>query len=414
MTESILNNLREEPKDLIVVADWFYKIGEPIISDPEYNGLTTQYGSSNKIWDETGIPRELFEKYGIEVDESISMKYINNEYLKSLHDAGTKSISPAYTERDCYNRMMGLVVISDEIVISLKVDGISTRNIIELNDDNEWSLVASLSRSRESKGFDYTDGMRLTVPNKLRFNEDAGDIHDVSGKRVIFSFGEAYVERSKLEYLRQKYGKINTWKTPRSTALSMLRDVVQEEDYRYLKYRCFKLNVGETLSDMLIMAENSGLDIVPFEVIKSKDVPREYSEWLKWFNNMLDKYHNIQIERDIEADGIVVAINNQSDFDNVGVSNDGKYNNATFSCKVGPWGSIEYESKVRNIIFDNEGNTSEFSVVAEIEPVVVATDNTVSRVNCFNPKILVDNNINIGSIIRFKYKSASSVVLVYR
>ena len=78
--------------------------------------------------------------------------------------------------------------------------------------------------------------------------------------------------------------------------------------------------------------------------------------------------------------------------------------------------AIRYSSgeKVRNIIFDNEGNTSEFSVVAEIEPVVVATDNTVSRVNCFNPKILVDNNINIGSIIRFKYKSASSVVLVYR
>ena len=417
MTEKMLSELRQNPKDLVVLASWYYRCGMPIISDHEFNLLTKDVYDTDVVWDEVEKPVELMRKYGIKED-AISYKEIGNnkyynEYLESLYNAGTRSIKPAYDYRDIYERMISLMSITDELCISLKVDGVSTRNIIE-NDDGKWRLVASLSRSRESKGFDYTDGMKLAVANDLTFPNDVGEIHEESGKRVLFSFGEAYVKRSALEYLRERYGMQDTWKTPRSTALSMLRATVYEEDYKYLKFMCFKLSTGSTLSEMYRIAEDAGLDVVPYEVINTKDIPTDYKEWEKWFNNLLNKYHDIQVKDDIEADGIVVAVNNQGEFNKLGVSNNSKYNNGMFSCKVGPWGSSLYYSTVKNILFENEGNTSDFSVVAEIEPVVVSTGNTVSRVNCFNLKILVDNGISIGSRICFEYKSASSVVLVYK
>ena len=417
ISSDMLSILRNNPKDLILLSNFFYRVGEPIISDIEWNALTDKHPDVNRHWDDEIDVSVIVEKYGINLPEysgrTVDDNYIFNRYMDSLEGAGTKSISPAYTYDDVYSRMMSLAYHTDEIVASLKVDGISTRNIIEQDNNGEWRLVASLSRSRESRGFDYTNGMKLVVPNALKFDKNAGLVHEESGKRVIFSFGEAYVKRSVLKELRERYGKQNTWKTPRSTALSMLRDIISKEDYKHLIYRCFKLDIGGKLSDMLRIASDSGLDIVPFEVIKTDDIPKDRKEWDTWFNNLLSKYHSIQEKEDIEADGIVIAVNDQSDFNSFGESTDGRYNNATFSCKVGPWGSHYYESVVKKLHFENEGNTSEFSVVAEVEPVVVATGNTVSRVNCFNLKILIDNNINIGSIIKFEYKSASSIVLVY-
>lgn len=417
MTDKLLSELRQNPRDLVVLASWYYKCGMPIISDHEYNILTSAIGDTEVVWDEIDKPVELMQKYGIN-ENAITYKEIGNneyynEYIESLYDAGTRSIKPAYDYRDVYERMISLMSITDELCVSLKVDGVSTRNIIE-NNNGKWNLVASLSRSRESKGFDYTDGMKLAVQNDLTLPDNVGEIHERSGKRVLFAFGEAYVKRSALEYLREKYGMQDTWKTPRSTALSMLRATVYEEDYKYLKFMCFKLSTGSTLAEMFETASEAGLDVVPYEVIKTRDIPVDYKEWERWFNELLNKYHNIQVKDDIEADGIVVAINNQGAFNRLGVSNNSKYNNGMFSCKVGPWGSSLYYSTVKNLLFENEGNTSEFSVVAEIEPVVVSTGNTVSRVNCFNLKILVDNDISIGSRICFEYKSASSVVLVYR
>lgn len=419
LINDVLNKLRDNPKDLIILASWFYKIGEPIITDAEYNTLASKYGDLDIVWDEVDKPIELFNKYGIEdvsvdFNESGDNHYFN-EYMDLLYESDTKSISPEYTYSDIYSRFCTMKSITDELVISLKVDGVSTRNVIENDKDtNIWYEVASLSRSRESKGFDYTDGMKLAMPKELRFNNDAGIIHEVSGNRVILAFGEAYVERTALEYLRNKYHMQDTWKTPRSTALSMLRNVIAEEDYKFLKFKCFKLNVGDTLVDMFKQAEEAGLDVVPYEVIKTSDIPTSYDDWEVWFNDILTKYNNIQNELDIEADGIVVAVNNQVQHNSLGTSTNNKYNNAVFSCKVGPWDAVSYKSKVVAIHFDNKGNKSEFSVVAEIEPVVVSNGNTVTRVNCFNPKILISNGINIGKEIEFEYKSASSVNLIYK
>lgn len=413
-----LSILRQNPKDLVVIASWFYKCGFPIISDIEYNALTKSIGDTSIVWDDIEEPKELLDKYNL---GSYNLRYSEigdnekyNTYMDSLYDAGTKSINPSYSLKDSYERMMSLCSITDELCISLKVDGVSIRNIIELDDNGDWNLVASLSRSRESKGFDYTDGMKLAVSNSLKFNKDFGEVHEKTGNRIIFAFGEAYVKRRSLETLREKYNMQGTWKTPRSTALSMLRATVFEEDYEYLKFKCFKLSVGNSLSGMYEVAKEAGLDVVPYEVVSTKDIPKDYNTWEVWFNNILNKYYDIQCKEDIEADGIVVAINNQNTFNRLGESSNSKYNNGMFSCKVGPWGSSLYYAKVVNIHFENDGNTSEYSVVAEVEPTVVSTGNTVTRVNCFNLKILVDNNITIGSMICFEYKSASSIVLVYK
>lgn len=416
--EETLDILRQNPEDLLIVASWFYKCGFPIITDIEYNSLTREIGDTEVVWDDIEEPKELLNKYNL---SSYDLKYSEigdnekyNIYMDSLYDAGTKSINPCYNMKEVFERTMSLCNLTDEICLSLKVDGVSTRNIIELNDNGEGTIVASLSRSRESRGFDYTDGMKLTVSNSLKFNKDFGEVHERTGNRILFAFGEAYVERGSLEDLREKYNMQGTWKTPRSTALSMLRATVFKEDYKHLKFRCFKLSSGNTLSEMYETAKEAGLDIVPYEVILTKDIPREYDVWEIWFNNILSKYYDIQFKEDIEADGIVIAINNQNTFNRLGESNNSKYNNGMFSCKVGPWGSSLYYAKVVNIHFENDGNTSEYSVVAEIEPTVVSTGNTVTRVNCFNLKIIVDNNITVGSTICFEYKSSSSIVLVYK
>lgn len=417
VSDDVLNLLRENPDDLIILASWFYKNGENLISDFEYNMLTSKYKDLHFVWDELEEPKELLDKYGIDTDFNTGSLVSNDEervlYLSLLADAGTKSIKPFYDERDIYNHFYNLRNCVSEIVVSLKVDGVSTRNIFEYNEaDGLWYFKASLSRSRESTGFDYTDGMQYVLNKGYKFNSNCGEVSE-SGKRIIYSFGEAYVERSALDYLRKKYKKQDTWKTPRSTALSMLRAVVNKDDYQYLKYKCFNMSVGSTQEEMLKDTLNAGIDIVPYEVIRFEDIPKDFNGWSIWFNNLIDKYNNIQNEYDIEADGIVFSVNNQVEFNSFGQSTDGKYNNGNFSCKVKHWGSHIYESEVVDIHFDNEGNTSEYSVVAEVKPVVVSTGNTVRRVNCFNPGVLIKNNINIGSVIKFEYKSASSIVLVY-
>lgn len=416
MDTKTLGILRSNPRDLLILSSWYYKCGEPIIDDHEFNALEREVGALDTVWDEISEPVDLIEKYGLKrVDVSTKVIGDNeyfNEYMDSLFMSDTKSVNPTYEMSDVYSRMLLLSSVTDELCISLKVDGVSSRNIIEKN--GAWNLVASLSRSRDSKGFDYTDGMRLSVKRDLTFPDDVGEVHEHSNRKVIFAYGEVYVERGALEYLRKKYNRQDTWKTPRSTALSMLRALVSEEDYKYLKFRCFKLSVGNTLDEMFTIASNAGLNIVPYEVVKTKDIPKDYDKWEAWFNKILAKYRKIQMDEDIEADGIVVAVNNQTEFNSLGESSNAKYNNGMFSCKVGPWGSYIYYSKVVDIKFENVGNTSEYSVVAIVEPVIVSTGNTVTRVNCFNLKILIDNGIKIGSEICFEYKSSSSVVLVYK
>lgn len=422
MDEQLLTVLRENPQDLLVLSAWYYKLGSPIISDVEYNTLAKELSEEGKdlkvVWDEVDEPIDLMRKYGLTPSDVsynlVSDSEVTMQYLDTLADAGTKSCYPCYNLEDVYQNMMNLCKYTDELVMSLKVDGVSTRNVLEEEHDNVFKLKASLSRSRESRGFDYTKGMQLAVPQELTFNSEYGTEHERTGKKVILAFGEAYVKRTELNRLRKQYGKEDTWKTPRSTALSFLRDTLATSEYHNLIFKCFKLNVGDTLTEMFEVAEKAGLDVVPYELYKTEDIPKDRRTWEVWFKEVCDKFFNIQNEEDIEADGIVISINNQTEFSSLGESTDGRYNNAMFSCKAYHWGSKTYSTKVKEILFENKGNTAEFSVIARVEPVTVEEGNTVTRVNCFNPRILVMNNINIGSEIEFEYKGASSIVLKYK
>lgn len=158
--------------DLWILARYLYRIGEePILSDREYDKLTRLFEEKyrepfkeylDRTYDDDPIPYALLQEVGLRPYIPVR-KDGREELYDVLNEEKSLSINSVTNYRDTYNFVMDKVQQKQDLVASLKMDGVNTKSLYV---DGNFSL--SLSRGRSSNSFDFTDQVAYVFPSDLK------------------------------------------------------------------------------------------------------------------------------------------------------------------------------------------------------------------------------------------------------
>lgn len=372
-------------KDLYILARFMYRVGYPILSDGDYDGLNRLIIRSNQLseyvnrtYDDDPIPYNLIKEFSLSSylpklgTMSRYSKYLDEE--KSLSISAVTNIDEVF---DFVKKSRG-----QDLVLSLKVDGVNIKNLYV---ENTHEL--SMSRGRKGEGFDVTENARNVLPQEI----DNDNI-------MLKVFTEMVVPKVHLTELQQRYNP-DKYKTPKSSALSMLR--VRHTSYDYDKLQPYAFNAEgfdcSTKLELLKKLEENGFKVVPYRGIKNEEIPSDRDKFNQWFTNLADEMYFKY--KDIPSDGLVFEIDNLNFVDEI----NGQYSNRNIAVKLGYWKFDCYESIVTDIIFEQQRINKSCRI--NIKPIITNDGATVSFINGYNPSIIIENNINIGSKVKFERHS---------
>lgn len=388
-----------------------YRYGKPIIPDIAYDNLLgiyiTAYPHLKQIKDRSydddvypPILRDLLQASQIlEMQKKPQSSYMNvtddaelaqRERLKAdLGQAKSTSVRPVLSYEDTWE----FINSSDaDLQFSLKVDGVNCKTCFK-----DGELAVALSRGRATDSLDYTDSLRKIVNLSYRGLPE-----------TAYITGECFVSAEALKMLRNKYpGK--EFKTPKSTAMSMLRATHQydERDFKHLHWLCFYGDpLGNHAGEMFDKLVELGLDTPPRILVKRSDIPKDFESFTVWLKeSILDTLWEQGEALKIPSDGVVCDL-----LTSVQTERKDQYNDHNIALKFEQWDSVTYESVVTNVLIEQRRVFA--SVVLEIEPVITRDLNTATRVNVGSPAILIDDRITVGSKIKFVRKSEAINVYV--
>ncbi len=400
-----LVSTKDNVQDLYKIARYMYRVGAPVMNDTQYDKLDKWYKNtypscpySLRSYDDDPVPTEELRKWGYGFEVDAGMKLVEDsekweDIKEHFKDTLSKSIKPVENFGDALGWFLNYR--GKDVKFSLKIDGINIKILLG-KECGEWKLLMASTRSREGSGVDVSENISKILPNNLDF--------ELSNNRDYLTiWGELHVKEKDLHYLREKYRK--EFKTSRSTAISLARVSVEDKDYRHLHYHVFN-------SDYLSLTEleKSGFKLAPYKVIKGTEIPGTTVEFRPWLTEVLHDFWSLTKLHGIVSDGVVVEVADTNEFSSTVV--DGrKYDGGNMALKLGPWEPNIYESVVRKVEFLPK--KERFSVVLIVDPTLTQSGNVVRRVNAFNPDIVIKNNINIGSEVRFEYKGENAVNLIY-
>lgn len=374
-----------------ILARYFYRIGEPIMDDAEYEELCLRMKSCPeaaeylaRTYDDDDIPVELLARFGYTPAETSTESSL---YTQMDEDKSFSIMSAVCSDEAKHffeeKKQLGL-----DLMISLKMDGNNTKMGYE-----NGKFKIALSRGRRGNAFNLTKTVSKVMPESIPTTQ--------SFMRV---FGESYVEESALETLRRSFPD-KEFKTSKSAAITLLRIEYPDWCYEYLKTRVFLAEgLGQTLSEMYDILETEGVDTPPHFLIKASDIDIDnFDEWV--YEKILDPMS--EMGTGIPSDGVVVEVN---DLMWQGTINN-QYVDRQLALKFGPWAFNIYKGEVEEIIFEQQRVF--MSVRVRIKEMTTADGCTAKYVNVFGPNILISEKIKPGSTIYFERNSGAVNILVY-
>lgn len=408
--DKVISELLKDVKlwDLFVLSRFLYRIGNRGMNDATYNtlecyfkaniGLAQDKDMLERTYDDDEIPMDLLEKCGLmHIVPRDMFETISSPYVSYLDEEKSMSILPIDNYEDSWRYFSTWRKYN--IIISLKMDGVNAKSLYKKEDkDNELTFRLSLSRGRSARnGFNYTKAISMKYPRTLPLNV-----------KELKVFAEVYIEPEFLPELRSKYG-LDSFKTAKSSAISLLRVTKYPVSY-YEKMHAVVHDVeglSTTYSDNYITMEKLGFETVPFLVIHSDDIPETFQEFKMWLKSIFDTFDIIYGH--IPADGLVCRVDNN---EVVGDSiESGKYASTELALKFEQYKSGKYKGKITSIIFSQRRVQACCKV--RIEPVLQSDMCTATTINCFNPGILINNGLRVGTEISFE-KIAGAVNIYKR
>ena len=185
--------------DVFILARYFYRIGEQIISDQMYEKIVTaiKYFKPpelmeflDRTYDDDPIPVELLKEIGVE-----PVKFFSAEEKATLYhyldEEKSLSINSVTTYREAYEYFYRYCREKQDIMVSLKMDGDNAKTLYL-----DGSLALSLSRGRSGMGFDFTNQISSSLPRFI------GEEY-----RELKVYAECFVDLDYLPVLRQKYNR---------------------------------------------------------------------------------------------------------------------------------------------------------------------------------------------------------------
>lgn len=378
-------------EDLYTLSRYCYRVGEPIITDREYN-ILEEYIKDNNLsdlvnqsYDDDDVPVKLLKEFNLEhliFDTSNTSKYI--EYFSADRSMSIKALEDYREAFEFFNSIRG-----NNVVASLKLNGLFNQSLYL---DGDYK--ATFTRGRKGNCIDVSKNASRVIKGNI-----SGD-----NKRVT-----VYSESLALNY--KSIPRVNgggEFTSSRMAANSMLRVEVPSEYYKYLKTYAFNAEgLGyKTLSETLSHLKNDGFDVVPHKYIESSCIPEDYDTFCSWLKEILDFFYEESRKQGIDSDGVVIDVD---DLDYVGsISN--QYTSRNCALKFEYWSHKYYMGVIKDIHVEQKRVKA--SAVIEIEPIVTEDNVTARRVTTYNPSYIIDNNFNIGSVIYFERNSeAISVIL---
>lgn len=400
-----------------IYARFAYRNGIEYITDAQYDELErrmrVEHPTSvylHTTYDDDPVPIDILESVGY-TDEDIlyfttqtrtDSNDIDPMLQDKLDEQVSKSCFPYIDFESAYKAMEA--VAGKELYIGLKVDGIKTRNLFQMDSNVDPSLghmkhVLSLTRARANGSpINITPNVSRVIPHTLTGEK-------LIGRDFLIVNGESYYDGECIDYVNSKY-HIDL-KTPRSAGLSFLRNSEYDPtDYANLMFWAFKVDYGETVSEGLDLAEELGFNVVPYILYVYKSKP--FAAFVKEFTEIIDCMHKLADKEGIPTDGLVVQLNNKSDFDELVTET--QYDGGMFALKIGAWAPGMYTSTVVDI--DIRQQTEQCSVKVQIVPTKTQSGVTVSMINMYNLENLITSGVVVGSKIVFQYKNETTPLFV--
>lgn len=392
---------KERYRDAFLLARFTYRVGEPYMSDDEYRrfeDIIKGWGwtdLTDHSYDDDPVPYDLLEEFNLNHLNYLDQE-VPTELLNSTVGDRTMSIRPLDNYKDAFDFFMATP--NEDKVMSTKCNGINTNQTFQREDGDVFKFIGGLTRGRDGNCINVSKNMaRITSIHK--------PIGCSSDKVVIY--GESLVDDSVYRLLPRKDG--GTFTSSRMAAVSMLR-VGEPEDYfsnlKFYAYRASGLDCStawETFEEL----EKMGFTTPPKMFIKAEEVPKEFESFKVWLKEKMDWFYEENKKCDLPADGIVVDVNDN----NFIGSTDGHYTSKDCALKFEYWSEKYYVGVIKDIQIKQQRVNA--SVVVIIEPLVTEDGTTATRITGYNPSILIENNLSVGSKIYFARNSeAISCVLV--
>ena len=388
-------------EDLYKLSRFCYRVGEPILSDSDYEVVHNYFVESElmsdyvyRSYDDDPVPVKLVDEFNLNhLLPSFSGKE-TARYSDFLDGEKSLSIKPIGDYRECYEYCMNTK--SYVKTLSIKINGVNIKGVVS-REEGESKLTPKVfkTRGRNGDSFDVTKNMTRVFNNSSDLDTD-----------LLYITGESYVTQDSIGILVSPNG--TQIRVPRSGAMSMLRTDYNDEDYKYLKYKIFRCE-GLTGSnyDNLQLLKSYGYDVVPMIRIEPDEIPSDYEEFCSWMKSKMDYFYDICVKEQIQADGLVMDVDD-TNFE--GIIN-GQYSDKNVALKFDYWSHKYYKAVVKEIIIEQQAVNC--SVVLSIEPLVLEDATTARRVNVHSLGILVSEGITVGSVIYFKRHSEVYNVLIY-
>lgn len=382
-------------KDLFILFRFFYRIGESIVSDELYDNLERLFKEkhmldeyTNRTYDDDPIPYELLKEFNL-LEYVPDMK-VNSRYAKWLDMEKSLSIRAVTNDDETWEFICNNM--NKDLIFSKKMDGANTKTLYK---DGNYELT--LSRGRHQGCFDYSKGASNVMPLKINAEDE-----------LVKVYAEAFVPGEYLEELRRNYDP-ERYKVPKGAAISMLRVPHDKEDYKFLKMVAIDIECNrkfETVEDKFKYLESLGFEIPVYKVVKAEDIPKNKEEFSKFLLDICDYIY--KEKGNYLSDGMVVQVNSLAG--DINVTN--QYGDNNIAVKYNHWKPGTYTGIVEEIITTQK--RVEASIRLKIKPLQTRDGCSANYVTGFNPSVLIENNINIGSEIRFERASNTVNVLKYK
>lgn len=335
--------------DEYLLARWFYLMGEPRLSDIEYDKLEKEFKNkypedihSKQSWSYDTPPVEQLKAIGrADLIINTTMGYMAESIA---------SINSVAEYNDRFSRL-GL-----RSRLSFKIDGWNTR----VSYFNGY-LVAVESRGRNGSNLSMNNIASL-FPKRIK----------LKGRVAIT--GELSIPNEKWPMYKAETGNTDQ--------RASVRTAIARGDVHILAFAAFNIfSEQEVFSDAYAKLEELGFTVPFYRWVSSK---AELDDMVKHFSSLAEYY-------DYLTDGLVIENENYQ-----------------LAIRIGAWEEVVMSSRVTGYEI-NPGMYGSFLKVL-CDPVTIE-GKTYTRISMNNIASIIENNLHIGSPIAFSQRSAANVVI---
>lgn len=358
--------------------------GEVLVDDPVYD---RHYRLLRELKPDSELLKRNWEK---DSEEPLQ------DYDEILKEYGMRSITTCvdFADVDKFAQDIGTLNHPVDILASFKMNGHGVREVYVYGD-----LVSATTRGRYKKGRDITRHMGIITQKHVEYFESFP---------LVEIRGELLVSYKNFKEVTSTYCK-----TPLSSVTSLIRDSVSDDELKYLDFIAYKIIIHGLEEDdtflTSLLDEFEYLDACGFKVPYHKlytgitqDIMGDIAE------SILTHFASDSVQMGFDADGVVIAVDDNEDFYSLGLN--GNTYKANAALKMGKWECNKYVGVIREITWEH--GKSWFTPKAVIEPVTTVTGAEVRVVPLYNVGVVRKLGLKPGSVINFRFGGETGVQLL--